>query len=67
MSKKPITPKLKPCPFCGGEHVRYKSGAYASTPGAVVCEICRARGPYRMGHEEASKEAWNTRARMAPK
>lgn len=50
-----MSEELKPCPFCGSENVRFKSGEHA-----VVCSRCKARGsiaPY----EDMSLDMWNRR------
>lgn len=44
---------MKPCPFCGSEHV-------VAGNDHVVCEACWANGPYAVGKEEAVA-AWNDR------
>lgn len=53
-----ITPKMKPCPFCGGEAIRI----VRPSPGlmAVWCQGCGAQGPMKQREEEAVA-AWNRR------
>lgn len=47
--------ELKPCPFCGSENARFKSGEYG-----VVCSRCKARGSIAP-NEEMSLDMWNSR------
>lgn len=55
---KPMTEKLKPCPFCGGE--AFNRVRPSSIHIQVHCDGCGARGPGE--HTEVSAiTAWNTR------
>lgn len=47
--------KLKPCPFCGSENVRFESEKHA-----VVCMRCKARGCIAPT-EEMALDMWNDR------
>lgn len=50
-----IEMKLKPCPFCGSENVRFKGGEHA-----VVCARCKARGAIAP-NEDMALDMWNDR------
>lgn len=65
-----ITPKLKPCPFCGGEArllLNAKRKIYGKdeyrTGVVVCCNVCEARMFY--GSENLAIEAWNRRVEDA--
>lgn len=47
--------KLKPCPFCGSENVRFKGNEHA-----VVCARCKARGALAP-NEDMALDMWNDR------
>ena len=51
-----MTEKLKPCPFCGSENVRFESEKHA-----VVCMRCKARGSLAPT-EDMVLDMWNARA-----
>lgn len=51
-----MSEKLKPCPFCGSENVRFEGEKHA-----VVCMRCKARGCIAPT-EDASLDMWNDRA-----
>ena len=55
-------PKLKPCPFCGGEAFKEKT----VTDGSVWCSGCGAQitkshGRYVLPGEVRAVKAWNRR------
>lgn len=50
--------ELKPCPFCGGEHISLKRGLSANSHYAI-CSDCFAAGP--MGTKKDAVELWNRR------
>lgn len=56
-------PKLKPCPFCGGE-VRIFNGVVAGVT-MIVCTKCRATVSFG-GREQKDKtiKVWNRRANV---
>ena len=58
-------PKMKPCPFCGGNRLQHFIYPYQK-PGIqgcfVACMECGARSGKYETIEEA-REAWNTRER----
>ena len=66
-------PKLKPCPFCGGEAEELckcvNENGYKGVAYRVRCSACRAQSPYMRNprlhgwHITRSKaaEAWNRR------
>ena len=49
--------KLKPCPFCGGEAIRYKSNIFFY---GVACKRCDAKISGRATQASAAR-AWNRR------
>lgn len=50
--------ELKPCPFCGSKHIRFKRGSNAGV--WLQCENCFTEiNLYRT--EEEAIEAWNRR------
>lgn len=49
--------KIKPCPFCGSEDVKYNSLA-----GCVICKACHSYGPNAAKEENAVKN-WNAAPR----
>lgn len=49
--------KIKPCPFCGSEDVKYNSWA-----GCVICKDCNSYGPNAAKEENAVKK-WNAAPR----
>jgi len=49
--------ELKPCPFCGSEHVVCTK----PTTWQVWCTDCKCIGPWKTEREDAI-EAWNRRA-----
>lgn len=51
-----MSERLKPCPFCGSENVRFEGEKHA-----VVCMRCKARGCIAPT-EDASLDMWNDRA-----
>ena len=57
-------PKLKPCPFCGGNDEDSMIG-FIKTPyaWAVACLACQAQGPLTFPKQGAIA-AWNRRAKM---
>ena len=62
-------PKLKPCPFCGGQAEYYKQwpgGVGASgmeDPEYLIeCVICRATNRYPYATKEHAADRWNRRA-----
>lgn len=68
--------KLKCCPFCGSNKVKYytsvtqmdeASGQEYDSEGEVQCDVCQARGPYVLviGTTDVRQyaiDAWNQRA-----
>lgn len=50
-----MSEKLKPCPFCGSENIRFESEKHA-----VVCVRCKARGSIAPS-EDMSRDMWNYR------
>lgn len=71
------TPKLKLCPFCGGEaqiiHIRasYDDYDYDGIAMVVKCKRCGAVSPYKRGtmhgnfrwdERDKAADAWNRRA-----
>lgn len=50
-----MSEKLKPCPFCGSENMRFESEKHA-----VVCVRCKARGSIAPT-EDMSRDMWNYR------
>lgn len=53
-----ITPKMRPCPFCGGRELRIARPGPASA--AVWCRTCGTYGPARQTADDALT-AWNYR------
>ena len=62
------TPKLKPCPFCGGTEIGH---GYGRDWLVRSCMTCAAEGPIAYGSPEHDKTwteadaAWNTRAEVS--
>ena len=56
-----MTDKLKPCPFCGGEHLTYRA---AHIGDSYYCEGCGSYGP--LSNPDNIKEAYNTRPTVRP-
>ncbi len=53
--------ELKPCPFCGSEHLIFDEGYIG---GMINCKRCDAAGPWVQVTENIEEEAirrWNTR------
>ena len=54
-------PKLKPCPFCGGEAEVWVSDV--TNRAIVYCTVCDAQIRIKQNEQEAI-EAWNKRVDM---
>jgi Lar family restriction alleviation protein len=51
-------PKLKPCPFCGGDRVRVVTSA-TSKFAFIHCDVCQSQGPFMKTPDAIA--AWNRR------
>jgi Lar family restriction alleviation protein len=61
------TPKLKPCPFCGGEPCQHSgSTSYGHYCSWIECRKCHSMGPVRKT-EAGSAKAWNRRHKQRKK
>lgn len=55
-----MSEKLKPCPFCGGDDLRYMFYGGCTV---VHCAYCGIDGPVGADDDEAA-EKWNRRAEV---
>lgn len=56
--------ELKPCPFCGSDHIEFVLVSTISTGNmfAVKCQFCWAKSVYVYKHnKQEAIEAWNIR------
>lgn len=54
---------LKPCPFCGSDHLVYNSASGMKTGRFVRCICCDAHGPL-MENDELARDAWGNAMRL---
>jgi len=52
--------KLKPCPFCGGKHIRLTEGVKSKEINFCECVDCRMDGPMSNTPKDAVT-LWNIR------
>ena len=50
--------ELKPCPFCGGEAIRFENKTFGH---GICCKKCEAKTDY-WASKGAATRAWNRRA-----
>lgn len=53
--------KLKPCPFCGGEHIS-KGYSFVGGLNTLTCENCRASVQFHFVEWDDCIALWNRRA-----
>lgn len=56
-----MTPKLKPCPFCGSSAVHLEEATMACRLECLAL-ACGAKGPWKPNYEAAIR-AWNRRGK----
>jgi len=54
-------PKLRRCPFCGGEGEMISDGNGEMSSFAVMCRQCNASTAFYLDDERRAARAWNTR------